>query len=64
MSIESLVSGEVYRDDDWLHGLSCSQCRRVFREPERYSKRLDAFIDDTPLTRIVCLACAVLPEGR
>jgi hypothetical protein len=64
MTTESLVAGEAYRDDDWPHGLMCSQCRHVFREPERYTKQLDGFIDDTPLTRIVCLGCALLLEGR
>jgi hypothetical protein len=61
---ESLAIGVIYRDDDWPHGLSCSQCRRVFSEPERYVEQPDAFIDDTLLTRIVCLACAGLPERR
>ncbi len=54
----SLVAGEEYRAEDWPHGLSCGQCPHVFSEPERYSERLYAFIDDAPLVEIVCLGCA------
>jgi hypothetical protein len=61
MPAESLVEGEIYRDEHWPHGLMCSQCRHVLREPERFTSQLDAFVEDTPLTRIVCLPCA-LPE--
>jgi hypothetical protein len=57
---ESLPLGIEYRDDDWPHGLRCSQCRRVLREPERYTEKLDGFTNDTPLISIVCLACAFL----
>ena len=56
---ETLVSGIEYHDDDWPHGLRCGQCRRVLREPERYTERLDGFMDETPLLSIVCLACAL-----
>lgn len=59
---ETLLSGVEYHDDDWPHGLACSQCRRVFSEPERYSEQLDAVTDDALLTRIVCLGCAGLLE--
>lgn len=54
----SLVSGEVYTEDDWPHGLSCGQCPHVFSEPERYSERLYAFLGDQPLVEVLCLPCA------
>lgn len=57
MATESLVLGEPYCDDDWPHGLRCGQCRHLFQEPERYIARPDAFLDDTLLTTICCLAC-------
>lgn len=62
--MQPLAIGEEYCDDDWPHGLSCSQCRHVFREPERYAKEPDAFLGDTLLTKIVCLACIGLFETR
>jgi hypothetical protein len=60
---KSLVSGHLFRDEDWPHGLSCGQCRHLFREGERYSERLYAFVGDAPLAEIVCLDCAMTPVG-
>lgn len=60
----SLVSGEVYMEDDWPHGLSCGQCLHVFSEPERYSERLYAFLGDQPLVEILCLPCATNLPSR
>lgn len=60
----SLVSGEVYMEDDWPHGLSCSQCLHVFSEPERYSERLYAFLGDQPLVEVLCLPCATNLPSR
>jgi hypothetical protein len=60
----SLVSGEVYMEDDWPHGLSCSQCPHVFSEPERYSERLYAFLGDQPLAEVLCLPCATNLPSR
>ena len=57
-NMECLVMGEVYREDDWPHGLSCGQCPHVFSEGDRYSEALDAFVDEFPLVRVVCLGCA------
>lgn len=58
---ESLVSGEVYCDEEWPHGLSCGHCPHVFREGEPYSERLYAF-DELPLVVILCVGCATTPE--
>lgn len=58
----SLVDGLIYRDDDWPHGLRCGQCRREFREPDRFSERLDGFAEDVPLLQLVCLSCATSEE--
>jgi hypothetical protein len=62
MPVEGSVLGTAYREDDWPHGLSCGQCPHVFSEPERYSERLYAFVDDVPLVKIVCLDCATSGE--
>lgn len=59
----SLLAGEVYRDDDWPHGLRCGQCRHIFRESQRYIAQPDAFFEDALLTKIVCLACFGLDES-
>jgi hypothetical protein len=61
-STQSLVSGEVYVEQHWPHGLACGQCLHVFNEPERYSERLYAFSGDQPLVEIVCLDCAMTTE--
>jgi len=50
--------GTAYRDEDFPHGLR-SKCHRLFKEPDRYSERLDGFIDDAPVTMLVCLQCAL-----
>ena len=56
----TLLSGIEYRDDDWPHGLSCGQCRRVFTEPDRYSEQLDGITEDGELLiQILCLGCAL-----
>lgn len=60
----SLVSGEVYMEDDWPHGLSCSQCPHVFSAPERYSERLYAFLGDQPLVEVLCIPCATNLPSR
>ncbi len=54
----SLVEGEPYVAEHWPHGLSCSQCHHIFREPERFSERLYAFSGDRPLVEIICVECA------
>jgi len=60
----SLVAGEEYVEEDWPHGLSCSQCPHVFSEPERYSERLYAFVGDAPLVEVLCLSCATSFPSR
>jgi hypothetical protein len=56
--------GMPYRADEWSpHGLACMDCTRVFREGDRYSERLYAFAEDSPIVEIVCLACATA-EGQ
>jgi len=62
--METLLSGIEYHDDDWPHGLRCGQCRRVFRESERFSETLDGFVDEVPVLGIVCVPCATLGESR
>jgi hypothetical protein len=53
--------GTAYRDEDWPFGLVCTECGHVLREGERFSERLDAFSEDIPMTRAVCLGCALAP---
>ena len=50
--------GIEYREDEWKHGLACLDCLRVLREGDRYSERLTAFAEGTPMVELVCLECA------
>jgi len=54
--------GEVYLDDEWPHGLRCAQCNSLFVDGDRYSARLESFVDDTPLCLVVCVGCALAGE--
>lgn len=50
--------GIRYDDAEWEHGLACIDCLAVFREGDRYTERLFAFAEDSPVVEIVCLDCA------
>jgi hypothetical protein len=60
--MEAAQLGTTYSDHDWEHGLSCVDCLRVFREGDRYSERLYAFAEATPLVEVVCVECATAGE--
>jgi RNase P subunit RPR2 len=55
--------GTVYHDEEWPHGLSCIKCSKILVDGDRYATVLDSFIDDIPVTIIICLECA-LSEAR
>jgi hypothetical protein len=38
-------------------GAACMDCRRPFRPGDSYAERLIGFIEDTPLTEVICTAC-------
>lgn len=59
MSIYTPELGIPYVAAEWPHGLMCSECPHVFGEGESFTTTLYAFVDETPLTKIVCLACAI-----
>lgn len=59
---EVLPYGTEYHAEDWPHGLRCIDCDKTMEEGDRYASRLEGFIDETPVTYIVCLECALAPK--
>ena len=53
----------IYRNVEWPHGLMCADCPHVFREGERYAKRLYAFADGIPVVWVLCEPCATAAPG-
>jgi hypothetical protein len=47
---ESMVCGE---------GLVCAECDRELAEGDRFSEKLEAVYDGTPVVLLVCVPCAL-----
>lgn len=50
--------GIPFVEADWPHGMRCTTCRHLFRDGESFTTTLYAFVDETPLTEVQCIACA------
>ena len=51
------VTYPVIDPSDIERRVACMDCRRPFRPGDRYAERLIGFIEDAPLTEVVCVAC-------
>ncbi len=47
---------------DVRRGAACPRCDRYFFEGERYSTILFGFVDDVPITEVVCVPCGMAGE--
>jgi len=51
--------GREYTAEEWPYGLRCIDCDKRFEEGDRYATRLEGFINELPLTEVICLECAL-----
>jgi hypothetical protein len=49
----------VVRAEDWPYGLRCGECHREMTDGENYSRRLSGFVEDAPVSVVVCVPCAL-----
>jgi len=49
----------AYRDEDWPHGLTCSQCRRPFHHGMPVAEQFAGLIDGTAVVYPVCAPCGL-----
>lgn len=43
---------------EWPHGIRCMDCREKLNDGDPYTERLSGMVQETPVTEVVCLACA------
>lgn len=60
-SSDSYPDAQRVTEADFPHGLRCADCDRVMEVGEKYSARLESFVDDIPLTVITCVPCGLAP---
>lgn len=43
---------------EWPHGVRCMDCREKLKDGDPYTERLESMVEGTPVTEVICLACA------
>lgn len=59
--IQMSESDLIVRQDEYPQGLLCGKCEREIHQGERYSTLLQGFVEETPLTLVVCASCGLAP---
>jgi len=49
----------IMEAEEWPHGLICMDCKNPIIEGMAYSKRLVGFVDEIPLSEVICIHCAL-----